>query len=49
MAQNLASHVAALRTRWTAWTSNAWTRVAADPAAARRVAGLRYWDGDCVS
>ncbi len=33
--------------------SNAWTRAAtrtaSDPAAARRVAGLRYWDGDCVT
>jgi hypothetical protein len=49
MAQNLAAHVAALRTRWTVLTSNAWTRVAIEPAAARRLAGLRYWDGDCVS
>lgn len=46
MAQHL---VGTLRARWTAWTSNAWTRVAMDPAAARRIAGLRYWDGDCVS
>jgi hypothetical protein len=46
MAHNI---VVALLSRWTTWTSNAWTRVAMDPAAARRLAGLRYWDGDCVS
>jgi hypothetical protein len=46
VAQNI---VVALRSRWTAWTSNAWTRVALDATAVRRLAGLRYWDGDCVS
>jgi hypothetical protein len=49
MAQNVAAHAAALLAGWAAWTSNAWTRVAADPAAARRIAGLRYRDGTCVS
>jgi hypothetical protein len=29
--------------------SNAWTRAAAAPGAARQLAGLRYWDGNCVS
>jgi hypothetical protein len=32
-----------------ALASNAWTRTAFEPAAARRIAGLRYWDGGCVS
>jgi hypothetical protein len=29
--------------------SNAWTRGTIAPGAARRLAGLRYWDGNCVS
>jgi hypothetical protein len=40
-------HTLVARVR-TTWLSNAWTRTRCEPAAARRIAGLRYWDG-CVS
>jgi hypothetical protein len=42
----LASHQARLVRRIRLAASNAWTRVAADPVAPRRVAALRFWDGD---
>jgi hypothetical protein len=45
MPHTLAAGVVAIRTRLTVWASNAWTRSAFEPAAARRIAGLRYWDG----
>jgi hypothetical protein len=45
MANAFAAHVEVLLSRLTALRS----RAALDPAVARRVAGLRYWDGDCVS
>jgi hypothetical protein len=49
MTNALAAHVETLRSRLTALRTTARTRTVADQAAARRVAGLRYWDGDCVS
>jgi hypothetical protein len=45
MPNMLATRVASLPTRLATWASNAWTRTAFEPAAARRIAGLRYWDG----
>ncbi|MCU1589728.1 MAG: hypothetical protein JWP11_984 [Frankiales bacterium] len=48
MVQALAQ-VGSLRAKLAHWASNAWTRTAFEPAAARRIAGLRYWDGNCVS
>ncbi|MDT7570661.1 MAG: hypothetical protein QOE05_835 [Actinomycetota bacterium] len=45
MPQNLVARLAVAPNRLIAWASNAWTRAALDPAAARRIAGLRYWDG----
>ena len=46
MPHSLVTRVAALQQRLsTRWTSNAWTRAAFEPATARRIAGLRYWDG----
>lgn len=45
MPQHLVARVAAAHGRLIAWASNAWTRASLEPAAARRVAGLRYWDG----
>jgi hypothetical protein len=45
MPHSLATRIADLHSRLTAWASNAWTRTAFEPAAARRIAGLRYWDG----
>jgi hypothetical protein len=49
MAHSFVARLSAL----VALASNAWTRhaisTALDPAAARRLAGLRYWDGDCVA
>jgi hypothetical protein len=32
-----------------AQASNAWTRASSEAPAARRLAGLRYWDGGFVS
>jgi hypothetical protein len=49
MTQILAAHVGSLRNRIAGWASNAWTRSSFEPGAARRTAGLRYWDGNCVS
>jgi hypothetical protein len=45
MPHTLAARVTAIGARITALASNAWTRNAFEPAAARRIAGLRYWDG----
>jgi hypothetical protein len=45
MTYPLAARVVAIPNRLAAWASNAWTRTAFEPAAARRIAGLRYWDG----
>ena len=45
MPQNLVARLAEAQTRVVAWASNAWTRASLEPAAARRIAGLRYWDG----
>lgn len=49
MTQVLLVYVGSLRTRLVAWASNAWTRTAVEPAAARRIAGVRYWDGTCLT
>jgi phage protein D len=45
MSHSLATRIADVRRRLTARTSNAWTRTTFEPAVARRIAGLRYWDG----
>jgi hypothetical protein len=45
MPQYVAARLVALKHRLATWASNAWTRSAFEPAAARRIAGLRYWDG----
>jgi hypothetical protein len=50
MTHAVAVHVGQWRSQITRWArSNAWTRVAVSPGAARQLAGLRYWDGNCVS
>ena len=53
MSHTLVARLGSLVWLATSKASNAWTRLATrtafDPAAARRVAGLRYWDGDFVA
>ena len=45
MSYAVAVRVDALRVKLLRLASNAWTRAAFEPATARRIAGLRYWDG----
>jgi hypothetical protein len=50
MTHAVAVHAVRLRSAVAGWLrSNAWTRATSTPGAARQLAGLRYWDGNCVS
>jgi hypothetical protein len=45
MHHTLAGRLVSLQQRLAALASNAWTRSGFEPAAARRIAGVGYWDG----